>query len=431
MAKITPAPLSSASLDDLFNSAALLNSHANDPDVHGLAVINERVQLNTTAISRPQKSWTIVVQDSFNRSDNSTLGTPTIGPDWLAGYTMAYISGNTARSNPANADGLYGGLQPTRSRDMRVTVVQNMFGTSGEASILARYTDGNNMLYLSRDPSNIGLVSIVGGVSTTIGSYFSPPLVDGETMVLEAVGDVATVLLNGVVLFQAPSTHSGATCGIRLTGLSKIDSFLVESETGGLLKLVQDDLKIMSPYSIVAKDNFNRTDGVLAGTSSSTGALVWANPFSVTANIVGNKVVSADGSTRANLIAATFADAAVSLDITLTSVSAGDAWIYFRYNTGPPDGLLLQRNNNNTLIIYAQVGGPSTTIATVATPAATNGVAQRMTVVGIGSKITVLVAGIVVYSFDNATSLTTTTHGLRLSGSATVDNFRIMSAEAL
>ncbi len=181
-------------------------------------------------------------------------------------------------------------------------------------------------------------------------------------------------------------------------------------------------------WSVAAADNFNAADG--AFTTAPTGGQTWNAIGGSQLSRIAGVARTPDNNLRGTTLNAGVADGQVEADL---NPGTNEASIYFRFASNG-NYLLLQRKAENGFIgLYRFVGGPSSLIVPAIYRSVVAG--ERYKVRFIGSRIWVfrIAAGEEELIFDaTATNfMTATSHGLRLAGTGSADNFRVLKREAI
>lgn len=176
--------------------------------------------------------------DTFTRANQSGLGTAETGGAWTVGTTGWSITSNKAVESTAGS----GAWNPAwvAAGNTNVDVQASfLFDTSIDMGLVARVTDGDNLLFLDLSNGSSGeivgnLFRRVSGSFTAIGTLFTVGgLSTGTTYTarLVCVGTTITAYLNGSqVCVGTDATQSGTGAGIaRLNGGSSatFDNFTV------------------------------------------------------------------------------------------------------------------------------------------------------------------------------------------------------------
>lgn len=179
-------------------------------------------------------------------------------------------------------------------------------------------------------------------------------------------------------------------------------------------------------WGVAATDAFTGTDGTPLG-NTETGGFVWVNTNGI--QRIGGRAKQPAGAFSGAAIDTTFSDGQIEADL---SPGTGEASLVFRSNTNFNQYLLLQRGGDGTVrlaYVFAttELIAPLINLTVVAN--------ERWKVRFVGSTIFVyrIVGGVETLIF-NATEtrlITNVRHGLRLNGTGTVDNFRILKREGL
>ena len=181
-------------------------------------------------------------------------------------------------------------------------------------------------------------------------------------------------------------------------------------------------------WNFRATDTFSGADGAL--TTAETGGQAWvAVGAGQPLYRVGGVAKSPDASLRGTYIAAGVTDGQVEADLTPGNAEAS---LYFRWKQNG-DYLLLQRGSDGSIGLKKFVGGAATDLAPVRYLAVEAG--ERFKVRFIGARIWVLrvVAGFETVMFDvtEAQWQGFGSVGLRLNGTGSADNFRVLIREAI
>lgn len=183
-------------------------------------------------------------------------------------------------------------------------------------------------------------------------------------------------------------------------------------------------------WSLSAADPFDGPDGLF--TTAPTGGQTWTAIGGSQLSRAGGKAVTSDGNLRGTYLVASVPNGQVEADLASGS-GASEASLYIRFQSNG-NYLLLQRKPDGFVGLFRVVGGVTAVISppSIARPVM---VGERFKVRFVGSKIWVLwVAGGVeelLFDVTEAQFATAGSHGLRLLGTGSADNFRILKREAL
>jgi hypothetical protein len=213
--------------------------------------------------------------------------------------------------------------------------------------------------------------------------------------------------------------------------------FMYGKTTDGLTGWTQFFPAVPAPAPViiqVAWDDADRANGA-AGTTP-TGQ-VWRSGFGGPATVINNKQFTA------NAGAATyqFTDipgleetGIVSYYQMITNIAAGDAWLYACFSEGTPSGIICQRGSDR-IRVGTQVGGSVTWAQEnlIGAP----GVMERITLKvdttpgGGASTATIILNGSAYAPVTLPAVTFGTTTGMRLSGTAVADHWRVLRQEVL
>lgn len=167
---------------------------------------------------------TVLAQDTFDRADQSGLGTASDGKTWtLAGGGTWAISSNQATMS-APSDGALATVDAAAT-NMIVSVTAPTMTWSASSneglSLVARYADASNyyMVIAYAASSGIQVYKRVAGSNTLIANT-ATLLTAGQTLALSVVGTTVRVLVNGSQLLSVTDSalSSGTRAGLRNQG---------------------------------------------------------------------------------------------------------------------------------------------------------------------------------------------------------------------
>ena len=184
---------------------------------------------------------------------------------------------------------------------------------------------------------------------------------------------------------------------------------------------------IAGMWNVKAADPFNGADGPL--TTAPTGGQAWTAIGGAQLSRINNVARTPDGALRGTYLQAAAPDGQVEADL---SPGDGEASIYIRFQSNG-NYLLLQRKPGGFIGLYRFVGGPSSIIFPAIYRPVIAG--ERFKVRFVGDRIWVfrIVNGVeeLLVDFVEPMFATAGSHGLRLSGTGSADNFRILQREAI
>lgn len=173
---------------------------------------------------------TLVLRDTFNRADASTLGVAdTGGQTWTTNGTRGISS------NQAYVDVDYGGvgINPGALTDYSVETVFSTIAASGEPSLIFKRVDGTTAVWVSALATSYVVkgFNMDGGMTTYQTHTLTP--VNGDLIKVNVISGVATVYVNGnlIMTWTISSYYSGGTeVGLRsLSVNNRFDEFKVYS----------------------------------------------------------------------------------------------------------------------------------------------------------------------------------------------------------
>ncbi len=177
-----------------------------------------------------------------------------------------------------------------------------------------------------------------------------------------------------------------------------------------------------------ASDNFDGADGPLG--AATTGGIAWTTVGTNPLHRIGNVCRTPDGAIRGAYLQAGVLAGQIEADL---APGNGEASLYIRIQSSA-NYLLLQRTPEGFIGLYRFTGGAGTVISPSSiyrTPVAS----ERFKVLLLGPRIWVfrVVAGVEEQLFDvtETTYQTVGSHGIRLRGTGSADNFRILQREAI
>ncbi len=177
----------------------------------------------------------------------------------------------------------------------------------------------------------------------------------------------------------------------------------------------------------MAADSFNGADGPL--TTAETGGQTWVAVGGNAVHRIGGKAASPDATLRGTYLANVVADGQVEADL---APGNSEASLYFRWKQNG-DYLMVHRGSAGIIGVKKFVGGVSTDIAPPRYIKVEAG--ERFKVRFVGSRIWVfrIVGGVEELIFDVTEMQWQTSGGagIRMNGTGTVDNFKVLKREAL
>ncbi|SEC07154.1 chitobiase/beta-hexosaminidase C-terminal domain-containing protein [Paenibacillus sp. GP183] len=197
---------------------------------------SKAVTVNGTTLA--MSNSTILVSDSFNRSDNTaTMGSTDSAnggttKTWtMYGTNVFGISTNQAYCvSGVISDGVFAGVDAGVS-DASVTVTLSKMATY--ASLHARATSATSSLILQWKPNGYYLYTYLSGVYTTIGSTNAKIPASGDIVNITCNGTAVKVNINGVQYINSTSTFNQTSTifGFGTAGntVVRFDDFKIES----------------------------------------------------------------------------------------------------------------------------------------------------------------------------------------------------------
>jgi hypothetical protein len=201
-----------------------IQSHDNDPEAHGLAVLRQHMDL----LDSRTGVWSVEASDSFDGADGPLTTAPVGGQTWVGGG-ISRID-HAARATTGALGGVY---LVTSAADGQVEADLNP--GDGEASFYIRYASTGNYLLLQRKPDSfIGLFRILGGVTTLVDVASAyRPVVAGERFKVRFIGSQLWVLrvADAVeeLLFKVTEANflDARSHGLRLSGTGAAKNFRI------------------------------------------------------------------------------------------------------------------------------------------------------------------------------------------------------------
>lgn len=201
-------------------------------------------------------------------------------------------------------------------------------------------------------------------------------------------------------------------------------------EAHGLAKLRQQYELMDSKtgiWSLVAADTFSGPDGPL--TSTEIGALAWTAIGGAQLSRISGVARTPDGALRGTFVVAGVADGQVEADL---SPGDNEASLYVRFASNG-NYLMLARKFDGFVGMFRFVSGASTLIHPPVYLQLAAG--ERFKVRFVGDRIWVfrIVSGVeeLLFDFTEPQYRTAGSHGIRLAGSGSAGNFRILQRDAL
>lgn len=181
-------------------------------------------------------------------------------------------------------------------------------------------------------------------------------------------------------------------------------------------------------WTTKAADDFNGADGPL--TTTPTGGFAWTAIGGNQLSRIGNVARTPDNTLRGSYVQAGVPNGQVEADL---APGNNEASLYIRFQSNG-NYLLLQRKPEGFIGLYRFVSGASTIISPASIYRAVVA-GERFKVRFVGPRIWVfrVVSGVEELLFDvtEPAFQTVGSHGLRLAGTGSADNFRILNREAL
>lgn len=178
-------------------------------------------------------------------------------------------------------------------------------------------------------------------------------------------------------------------------------------------------------WSIRAADTFSAADGALGNTEA--GGLAWQQNGLVRKD---NRLKHPTGGFASAWLLAGVKDGQVEADL---YPGTNEAAIYVRLNASLTQWVLLQRRDDGAITLNLQYGGQTTRFAPPVYIPVEAG--ERFKVRFVGPRIWAfrVLGGVETLLFDVTESrlMNETTHGIRLNGGGSADNFRILEREAI
>lgn len=266
-------------------------------------------------------------------------------------------------------------------------------------------------------PENLSKVWI-GLAGSTLGSElngfvraawaYPRAMTDAELQAITIAGNRATPASTTETLIEeALLTHSNDTIAHEVESVKRTAE-LADSKAG--------------LWAIVASDTFTGVSGAL--TTTEVGGLAWVSPDGNAIHRIGGVAKSPVDNLRGTLVTTTYSDGQVEGDLV---PGTGEASLYFRWKQNG-DYLMLQRGSTGAIGLKKFIGGTATDIAPVRYLPVEAG--ERYKVRFVGSRIWVfrIVGGVETIMFDVIETQwqTEKMFGLRVNGTGSVDNFRLL-----
>lgn len=179
-------------------------------------------------------------------------------------------------------------------------------------------------------------------------------------------------------------------------------------------------------WTVAATDTFTGTEGSTISTTE-TGGLTWVNPGNF--QRVGGRAKQPANAFGGAAIDTTFTDGQIEADL---YPGTGEASLVFRSNTNFNQYFLLQRGGDGTVRLAYVFTATELLRPLISLPVVAG---ERWKVRFVGPRIFVyrIVSGVetLIYEASDTRLATNVRHGLRLNGTGTVDNFRLLKREAL
>ena len=170
-----------------------------------------------------QTNSKVRVSDSFNRPDGNVIGRADTGQLWPNSLDVS-IKDNKLQFTDVSA---------TRAMLMETSCINaivrlNIYESSTGIRIILRRLANNDYFFTQQNISTIGLYSLIGGATTSLGSFPRSPT-DGDIVECKLLDNNIGIFLNGNIII----THNdvigikGSTMGI--TGTATINSASISS----------------------------------------------------------------------------------------------------------------------------------------------------------------------------------------------------------
>jgi hypothetical protein len=256
---------------------------------------------------------TVLVSDSFNRADSTTLGIADTGQSWQSlGTGIFGISSNQAYQSTTGADSLV--YIDTTQTDVKTSVVIAV--NQGQPGVFFRIVDANNLFRALRVSGTLYLQKKTSGTITTISTKTLAYVTNEKLSVISKSDGTIEVYVNDVLQISATdntyvtSTKQGFGVGSANVG-TRWDTFQIEDLGGGTNTSITSVIasatasaiaptvttqKQVSVSSVVANVNANALAPSIS-TSSSVSANITGTVATSTANAISPTIQTSKNST--------------------------------------------------------------------------------------------------------------------------------------
>lgn len=357
-----------------------------------------------------------IVVDSFNRADNpDSLGTADTGQAWIPMNSKWGISNGTAIRTGSDSNSIQViAVVDSGVSDGKVTVTNKVVSSpSKENRLVVRAQNSGNHIQVKAQADRYEIRKTVGGVMTSLGNYATTPA-NGDVVSAILNGPSIVVFLNGSRIlsasdatFQTETKHGIGTYGA--TSIENFDNFRVDPIS----------------FRAVAVDSFNRVNNTTTLGSADTGQ-VW-QPVAGTWGVYNNyaRVYTSSGANDRVVLDAGAAD--VRVTARLVGSGANQARLIVRA-LDDANELYVGEAGGSTCILGKRSAGVLTTLADTGVTLAAG---DLISVVMIGTAITVYINGVQRASAVEGFNYLVTKHGFFVTAGATTKGFDDFKVEVL
>lgn len=289
--------------------------------------------------------------DTFTDTNGTALDshTPETGTGWTmrdnSGSNMEIQGGEVTGDGGLNDGALYTATATYPSDDYDVTAVIGTADTSSDTfSIVARWTDNDNMLALRYNEDVFALHKKVAGTWTTLANPGALGLlpVDGDTVGIRVVGNVAKILYNGGEAMTVTGLDSVLETGVAGVGIggglvNRVDTDDVSAQTITSFQIKE----LVAGFGWVGDQDFGASNASLAGGGNDTlvaQKITLANESEIQALYAAT---SKSAGSNATVRAVIYSDSSGSITSLLHSTSyaapalTNETWQKFTFSSNP------------------------------------------------------------------------------------------------
>lgn len=152
----------------------------------------------------------LLVSDDFNRADNASLGA-----NWTTGWNAVapkILTNTAANSAAGDASAFWSANAFTPNQWVMATVAAIDAGVDSYSGVAVRASAGDAVkAQIMKATGQFGIFWYNGGVDTQIGSLYTATPQVGDVIILEAIGSLYRMYVNGVLRISGTNTSAPAT----------------------------------------------------------------------------------------------------------------------------------------------------------------------------------------------------------------------------